>query len=148
MVTYHKESAVSAFDEIMPLLEKHWREIAHYQDIELNPDLENYIRVEEAGALRVYTYRVHNTLVGYAVFFVRHNMHYKGSLQAVQDVLFIKKECRGNGREFVKWCDEQLKLEGVQVVYHHVKSAHNWGKMLEAMDYELVDLIYAKRLDK
>jgi hypothetical protein len=41
----------------------------------------------------------------------------------------------------------RLALEGIQVVYHHVKAAHNFGKMLERMDYKLVDLIYAKRLD-
>jgi hypothetical protein len=147
MVTYHIESAASAFDEIMPLLQLHWREIAHYQDIVVDPDVEGYLKAEEGGNLRVYTYRVDSALVGYAVFFIRHNMHYKRSLQAVQDVLFIQKEYRGNGKTFIEWCDEQLAIEGVQVVYHHIKAAHNWSKVLEKMNYELVDLIYAKRLD-
>lgn len=101
------------------------------------------------GNLRVYSARSgeKNLLVGYAVFFVRHNMHYADSLQATQDILFVQKEFRGRGGEFIAWCDYQLKKEGVQAVYQHVKAKHNFGKLLERMGYELVDLIYTKRLD-
>lgn len=148
MVTYQRESVAGTFDEMMPLLIEHWKEVAHYQDIELEPDIENYIRLEEAGMIKVFTCRLDKLLIGYSVYFVRPNMHYRNSLQAVQDILFISKEHRGNGREFIKWCDEKLKLDGVQAVYHHVKAKHNWGPMLERMGYELVDLIYAKRLDQ
>jgi hypothetical protein len=145
---FQRETLAGAFSDLMPLLEEHYREIAHYQDIELDVDLEGYIRVENAGMLRLFTCRRQKELVGYAAFFVKPNLHYQKSLQAVQDVVFISKEHRGFGRDFIRWCDEQLKLEGVQVVYHHVKSKHNWGRMLEGMGYELVDLIYAKRLDE
>lgn len=145
---YQRESLAGVLTEIMPLLKEHYREIAHYQDIELDVDLEGYIRVDNAGMLRVFTCRHHKELIGYAVFLVKTNLHYRQSLQAIQDVVFISKEHRGFGRDFINWCDEQLKLEGIQVVYHHVKTKHNWGKMLEGMGYELVDLIYAKRLDK
>jgi hypothetical protein len=48
----------------------------------------------------------------------------------------------------IRYADMQLKEDGVQVVYHHSKVAHNIGPLLERMGYEAVDLIYAKRLDK
>jgi hypothetical protein len=51
------------------------------------------------------------------------------------------------GGRFIKWCDEQLRAEGVAVVYHHIKAAHNFGPMLERFGYELVDLIYSRRLN-
>jgi GNAT superfamily N-acetyltransferase len=146
---FKRERFDDVFEESLPLLEKHWKEIAHFQDIALEPDRAGYSKVEEAGALRVYTARDEaGVLVGYCVYFVRHNLHYKSSLQASQDVLYIDPTRRGFGREFLKWCDEQLKSEGVQATYQHVKAAHNFGPMLERQGYQLVDLIYAKRLDQ
>lgn len=134
--------------EATPLLIAHWREIAHFQDIQLDPDLTLYHAAQEAGMVRCYTARDAGVLVGYAIFFVRTNPHYRRSLQATQDVLFLDPSRRGlTGARFIQWCDEQLQAEGVQAVYHHVKAEHNFGSMLERMGYELVDLIYARRLD-
>lgn len=150
MVKFQLEEFSHVIEEITPLLHKHWIEIAHYQDINLEVDTESYLHLENIGALKVFTARDSgdNTLIGYSAFFIRSNMHYKSSLQAIQDVIYIDKERRGFGSQFIDWCDIQLKEMGVQVVYHHIKTKHNWGKMLEAKGYELVDLIYAKRLDK
>ncbi len=131
-----------------PLLEKHYKEIAHYSDIELDPDYDAYVKMESMGAVRVFTARDDaGILVGYAIFFVRYNIHYKKSLQAHQDILFVDPARRGIGAKLIQWSDEQLRAEGVQAVYHHVKSAHNFGPLLERIGYQLVDLIYARRLD-
>lgn len=137
------------YGEMWPLFESHYKEIAHYQDIELSPDTIYYDQAQKIGILRVYTIREENKLVGYCVFSVGPNPHYSGSIQAKQDILFLSPELRGgmNGFRFIKWCDDQLENEGVQVVYHHVKKSHNFGPVLERMGYELVDLIYGRRLD-
>lgn len=148
-MTFAKEKLNDVINEITPLLHDHYKEIAHYQDIELKPDWGKYKTLEENGTLRIYTARnSEGILIGYAVFMVIKNIHYRDSLQALQDILFIRRENRGSGGRLIKWCDEQLKAEGVQVVYHHVKAAHNFGPLLERMGYSLVDLIYAKRLDE
>jgi len=140
------------FREIMPILERHKEEIAHYPDIELDPDWNFYSRAQEFGSLRVFTMRdQHQALVGYNIFLVSLNCHYKSSKQAKNDILYLLPELRRGrrGLEFINWCDGELKKEGVQVVYHHVKKDHNFGPALErAMGYELIDLIYGRRLDK
>lgn len=146
---FQREKAQDIFAEIMPLLEKHYLEIAHYQDIKLEPDFEQYAKIEDCGLLRTFTARDdQGVMVGYAVFFVKSNLHYKSSKQAVQDVIYIERSRRGAGigKEFIQWCDEQLKADGCQVVYHHIKDKHNFGPMLETMGYQLVDLIYGRRL--
>lgn len=155
----------SLWNEALPLLHKHWEEIAHYSDIPLDPDRPVYEASQDAGILRVFTARDDSTddasyvsdatftrrvkpLLGYAIFFVRPSPHYKGSVQAAQDVLYLDKSVRGGtGYKFIAWCDDQLRAEGVQAVYHHVKAAHDFGKLLERQGYELVDKIFAKRLD-
>ena len=146
---FQQETLASSLEESKPLLQKHWDEIAHYKDIPLNPDYELYFKLEAAGVLKCYSVRDGNArMIGYAVYLIQHNPHYKQSLVAKQDIVFIDPACRGQGMLFIQWCDQQLKELGVQIVTHHVKAAHNFGRGLERMGYELQDLIYTKRLDK
>lgn len=142
----------SLLEEMRPMNEAHYKEIAHYKDIPLKIDRQRYLALEAAGILRCYTVRDQDDhrLVGYAVFIVQFNMHYSDSLQAAQDVIFLAPEYRGQflGSRFINWCDDRLRDEGAQAVYQHVKVAHDFGKLLERLGYEPVDIIYARRLDK
>ena len=147
MIQFAQEPVQDVMDEIKPLLEMHWREIAHYQDIELNPDWEFY---QTNPAVRVFTARDNGILIGYGVFFIGPNRHYKQSIQAVQDILFIHPKYRGGrtGYRLITFCDEQARAEGAQVIYHHTKIEHDFGALLEHIGYERVDFIYGHRLDK
>lgn len=132
-----------------PLLERHYKEISAFQDIPLKPDFEKYLLMEQGGSIRCFVARDDKDgmkLVGYAVFFVHKNMHYSGSLQANQDVLYLEKSSRGAGigQEFIKWCDEALACLGCEVVYHHVKTKFNFGPMLEKLGYKHIENIYAR----
>lgn len=151
MITLQRERSSDLWPEIMPLLIEHKDEIAHYQNIELDPDQLAYDQCEMMGMLRCYTARLNGVLVGYACFFVKHNMHYSKSLQAVQDVLFVTKPHRHGrvGYRLIKFSEEQLQSEGVQVVYQHLKCNRPETIMLfHKMGYEDIDLIVAKRLDQ
>lgn len=136
--------------EILPLLRAHYQEIAHFKDIPLDPDWKLYESAHDSGMLHVYTARKAGLLLGYAVFFVRPNPHYKTSRQAVQDILYLDPSLRSgfNGLRFIRWCDRQLRHDGVQAVYHHVKCANDFGPVLRRMGYQQVDMIFAKRLDE
>lgn len=147
--TFRRENVKHIWPELLPLLEKHWAEVTHYPDIPLDPDYEFYLKADELGMLRAYAAREDDALVGYCVYFVKPNPHYRKHLYAQQDVIFISKSRRGRfGAQFIAWCDSQLAAEGVHVVTQHVKAAHNFGPMLEKrLGYDLVDLIYCKRLN-
>lgn len=154
---FERQKVTMEFMEIQmwPLLERHYVEISAYQDIELKPDFNKYLAMDQVGALRCYVARDENPdtgqleLIGYAVFFVNKNLHYSDSLQAVQDVLYFEKSQRGKGcgGKFIDWCDSQLRKDGVQVVYHHVKTKFNFGLLLESIGYKHIENIYGRRLD-
>jgi GNAT superfamily N-acetyltransferase len=147
VITYQREQVSDVLSEIKPLLEMHWREIAHYQDIPLEPDWTAY---KEHPGVRVFTARLNNELTGYVVFILSRSKHYQSSFQAHQDILYLHPEHRAGrtGYKLIKYCDEQLRAEGVQVVYHHAKVAKDFGRLLMAIGYEAVDTIYGRRLDK
>ena len=134
--------------EIAPLLTLHFSESEHFKDITLEPNFEAYTELDALGFLRVFTVRIDKELVGYSILFVMPSYHYKNSIQATHDVLFVKKEHRGLGRSFIQYCDSELRNEGVQVVYQSVKLAANFGPMLERIGYQHVDNVYYRRLDR
>lgn len=146
---FTREKIWDLWGEAWPLLMEHWQEIARYKDIKLNPDFDAYHDAEMNGLLRVYTARAEGLLIGYAAFFVKKNAHYKDSLQAVQDVVFLRKECRRGfvGIKLLEYADAQLANEGVQVVYQHVKVRNNFSPILKRIGYEKVEEVWAKRLD-
>jgi len=145
---YATEKLKDIIEELKPLFVKHWQEIAHYKDIELNPDYDKYQMMEEKGLLKIFTLRDNSDLIGYAVFVITFHPHYKQSLQAIEDIIFIDPARRGVGKAFIKWCDEQLKVLDVQEVVHHIKFAHDWSLVLVEMGYEKTEMRLSKRLDK
>ena len=150
-VTYKRESAIDCIPELEPLFEKHWEEIAHYKDIPARPDYPTYLAADAGGFLRLYTARTEDgVMIGYAVFFVRYNIHYMDSLQAMQDLLFVHPDYRKGrvGIKLIQFCDDQLRADGVQVVYQHVKLNHDFGPLLKRLGYEPVEMIHGKRLDR
>lgn len=150
-VTLQRESLAVLWDELMPLFVRHYDEISANKDIPLEPDVDGYRYAEENGALRLFVARSEGRPIGYAMYFVRRNLHYRSSLQALEDIIFMVPECRGTGLgiELVNYADEQLKAEGVQVVYHHAKIAHpQLGNMLvKRCGYRPIETLYMKRLD-
>lgn len=144
---FYEELISNCLQEAKPLLASHYAEIAHFKQIPLDPDYDQYLELEKIGMTRCFVARNKNgDMIGYAVYFCRHNLHYKSSLQAVQDILYMSPEYRGRGALFIMWCDERLKSEGVQVVYHHVKVAHDFSPMLEKIGYVFVDKIMGRVL--
>jgi GNAT superfamily N-acetyltransferase len=150
-VSFQREAlSATLIDELKPILEEHYQEIAHYLDIPLKPDFNSYWDAERAGILRLYIVRKHGEPIGYNVVFMRKNMHYSTSAQAAQDILYVLKEYRGEGigRRLITFSNNQLAIEGVQVLAHHVKVAHPaLGHILETEGFELVEYVYTKRLD-
>ena len=141
---YQLEKASEVFDEALPLMRQHYLEVAHFNEVDFNPDKNHYINVDNLGLSRVFTIRNDCELIGYASFYVKTHAHHKETIHAFQDGIFILPEHRGIGTDFISWCDEQLKNEGVKVVYHFVKVDHDWSKALVGVGYKCVEHIYAR----
>ena len=150
-LVYGRESVREVWDEAQPLLVQHWAEIALYPDIPLAPNFSSYCGIEDNGMLRVYTAREDSALVGYAAFIVLDHLHYAGSKQANQDVLFLLPSHRnaGNGNAFIAYAEDQLRDEGCQAVTHHVKHhILDFGPLLAHRGYADFETLWIKRLDR
>lgn len=145
------ESIDQFWPDARPLLQAHWMEIAQYQDIPLVVDVERYRQAERDGTLLILSVRDdQRRLVGYCLFFVMPHPHYKTSVHAFEDVIYIDPSVRGFmlARQLLKESHRILRERGVQVVTHHVKLAHPaLGRLLSRDGYTAAETLYTKRLD-
>ena len=146
-IEFAHESFTQVKHEIKPLLKDHWEEIALNKDhIKLNPDWKQYARLDAMNALRVYTARSGNKLVGYFVVVISKNMHYQDHLFASNDVIFLAKSHRKGttGIRLIKYAEEQIKSEGVSVMVVNTKTHQPFDKILQRQGFELAEHVYSK----
>ena len=148
MITYGVESLKDCLDEMKPLLEKHWEEIAHHKDkIKLNPNYEQYLSMEEMGLVHTCTVRDEGKLIGYFVSFIVPNLHYQDHLWAMNDILFLEPAYRGDGRtafQLLSFAEEMLIELGVSVIQLHMKIDFPFEPLAEACGYKKVEYNYSK----
>ena len=136
--------------EMRPMWHDHAREVG-YSPSEVDPSLTIYSQAQKNGNLRIYTARFgagwESTLVGYQVFFVMRHPH-RNCKEANQDLLYVDPEVRKGfvALKFMRWCDEQLRNEGVTFVYRQIRAKRNFAPVLKRMGYELTDLTFGRTL--
>lgn len=148
-IELQRERAHELVGEIAPLLRSHHGEVAPFPEIPLEPNIPAYCGAEDAGLLRCYTLRETGILVGYSVHFVVPNPHYASSRQATADTIFVKPQYRDRGRglALLRFADEQLAQEHVEVAYQHVAVGRDFGPVLTRfMGYRPIATVYGKRL--
>ncbi len=151
VIELSRAAFVDVIEEALPLLRQHWEEISAYKDIPLNPNIDRYVELDGAGNLRIFTARVNGKLVGYGVFFLAYNAHYKDSLQAVNDILYVHPDYRNSmvGLRLLRYCEASLREENVQLISYHCKVDHPaLQAILNRMGYATVEVNCQKRLDR
>jgi len=128
------------------LLRDNWEETGLGWE-ELDPDWAKYEAMAANGALRIYlASTTDGEPVGYSVYFLSNHLHYKDSIQAVSDMIFIHPMHRGFGKNFIAWIDTQLKNEGVKAVYRHATVKNRFDVLLRRLGYDELETTYVKRL--
>lgn len=148
MIDYQREQITpDLISEILPLAQVHFKEVDPFSDKPLALHVEQYLQAE--AILRVYSAREGERLVGYAVFTVTKHPHYEDMLQATQDLLFLSPQARhgDEGPNFMRWCDEELANEGVDVIFQYASDRRDIGPILERLGYKQIQRLYARRLD-
>lgn len=135
--------------EIKPLIKLHWQEIAlDKESIPLDPDWDEYDRLASKDQLHLLTARNGSELIGYYVGIVRPHLHYKSTLMAFNDVMYIKPEHRQGmvGIRLLKEIEKTLKDRGVKKMFMNTKEHHNFGVILERLGYKKSESIFIKSI--
>ncbi len=145
------ERAVFAKKEMQSLLDLHWELIALNKDkIKLNPDWKEYIKLNDAGIIKLFTARKDGKLVGYFAVSVSQSLHYKDHIYAVNDVIFIHPDYRDGlaGYKLLKYAEKQLTNMGVSLMMINTKTHQPFDKLLERVGFNLIERVYSKYIGK
>lgn len=144
---YQVERFEDVIEEILPLLEAHWREVELYQDkINFNPDFNQYRLMQDMGLLHIVTVRDKGLLVGYFVSVMAPNIHHKDHTFATNDILYVDKDYRGRmlGARMFAFAEKELKKLGVDVIVIHTKTHMDFKPLLERLGYSHIEQCYGK----
>jgi len=143
--------AIETIDQVLNdmtwLWDIHWQEIAlDKAKVPLNPDVDTFRLLEDAGLLLIVTARDGEKMVGYHVSVVRPHLHYKHSLSAYADMYFIHPDYRQGmtGVRLFKYLEEQLRKKGVERVFQSTKLHKDVGKLFERLGYKETERLYVK----
>ena len=141
------ECLASVKEDIKPLIEKHWELVALNQGtIKLNPNWEEYARLDAAGVLRVFTAREDSELVGYCVLVVSRSMHYKDHVFANNDVTFVLPDNRAGatGYQLLKYAEDHCAENDISLMNVNTKVHIPFDSLLVGMGFNLIERIYSK----
>lgn len=149
MIDIRIEKFADVIEEIKPLLEMHWQEIANNRDvIPLAPDYTRYEAFERAGFMTILAARSAGVLVGYSIFFVMPHPHYSTTLFAMNDILFVHPAYRGGsaGLRLIRASEVAMKERGATKISWHIKPTHDFSPMLKRAGYVQDEIIMSKIL--
>lgn len=151
-ITFQCEKFAALYAEAKPMLERHFKEIALYQDrIPLSPDTERYLAGEKQGSLIIVTAREDGNLVGYASVVIGKRMHNVTIVSALIESLWLAPECRGKGAGSGMFdaVEEVARSRGALTVHCHSKIQHPaLSFLLGKRGYEQVEIVHSKFLSE
>ena len=95
MIKFGVEKYHQVCEDIKELIKLHYEEIAVNKDvIPLDPDWDRYKYLDDNGLIMIITARDESKLVGYSIFFITSHLHYKSTVYANNDLLYLHPEYR------------------------------------------------------
>lgn len=150
MYTYQTERYTDVIEELKPMLEDHYEEVALYKDkIKLNPNYDLYEQMDQMGAIHIYTARdteANNALIGYVVTFVQLHPHYSDTVYAVNDVVYVADAYRHTevAPEMIIRLEHEMLDRGASVMTFHMKTYKPFKTLMDSLGFDEVEYMYSK----
>lgn len=146
-IEYRVVRLAEILDDMKPLLEKHYEEVAFRKDkIAFNPDYDKYLALDDLGMLHCVGAFKGGELIGYFLSIMNINLHYKDHIYAANDVLYIAPEHRAGRAAYnmFRFAEKDLASKGVSVLTIHMKTHVPFDRLCESLGYTYLERIYAK----
>ena len=137
-LTFSRESLMACWDECVPLFDQHRQEMVIDPRRRFSPDREQYRRGEASGVFRLYTARnTDGAIVGYTCAVVFPSLLFFGEYEAGVHVLWLHPAYRmgWNGIRLIRFCERELKEEGVTFATLHALIGKREGRLFRKLGW-------------
>jgi hypothetical protein len=150
MITYQREKWADCVEEMRPLWQSHFDELALNQDrVSLACDEAKFAEGDNVGYLHLITARNDGELIGYHYGILMGHLHYKDSgVMCYTDAYYLRPEFRKGaiGLRFLLAVKESLKGLGVVKFYMSTKVHQDIGPLLRFIGMAHSDDLYTMML--
>lgn len=146
MLTAQPEPFAPFLEEVKPMLDLHYEELALNRDkVPLSPQYEEYLRRDALGMVVTITLRNDGQLVGYWIGFKAPGLHYSTCLTLHMDIFFVHPDYRDGsaGIKLFKAMEKEAKRQGVQRLFVGSKVHKDASRLFEALKYTKVETTYS-----
>lgn len=155
MIIVKEESLTATLEELKPLFQPHWRELALDQEkVPLDPQYDTYLARDALGEVLLVTARDGTKLAGYFIGFVAPGLHYKTCLTLIMDIFWVHPDYRGEdslgkveelmlGEELFKVMHQAAKQRGVQRIFVGSKLHRDASNLFEQLGYREVERYFS-----
>jgi hypothetical protein len=149
------ERLYECLEELKPLFEPHWQELALNKDrVPLDPQYETYLTREALGEVLCVTVREHGRVIAYFVGFVAPGLHYRTCLTLTQDILWVHPNFRASdslsqleedmvAEELFREIKREAIRRGVQRVFMGAKAHSGFAQFFETQGLEETDRYFS-----
>ncbi len=148
-VTFHVEAWPDCLPEIAQHWPSHWNEVAlHKDEIPLDPDMDEYMRLYEAGQLHCTVARSRGLCVGYAVVIIRRHLHYRTSLSGFFDLYYVHPNFRRGwtGVNLFRHVEREMRRRGVERLFTGTKVSLDASRIFERLGWTETERVHTKLL--
>ena len=146
---YQQEFLNSFKEDAGELIIQDYEEIVHNKDLQsLDPDWGIYKILEDQGLLMIFTCRDDLKLVGYFLVIATPNLHSKGSMLAVADVIFLDKKYRTGmtGYKLFKFAEDCVRKDRFKTLHVTTTEMNPIDSLMVRMGYSKIETKYEKVL--
>lgn len=147
MITYTTETLRDCLDEMLPILEDHFKEVNYHQSqVPHEPDWDGYVQLENARMLHVAVARDDGKMVGYCSTVINTSLHHRNNTFGVNDALYVLPEYRKTSVAYglLTYVFAELKSMGVDTVHLAMKVSHPFDELCEGLGMQLEERMYSK----
>jgi GNAT superfamily N-acetyltransferase len=141
--------AIEGYELVKHLLPAHFDEIARFKEISvIKPDLARYANADKDNRFIGLIAMIGVEIVGYSANFLTHNLHYMDLTICQNDVLYVVPEHRASrvGLSLIRQTIRCAQERGLKLMVWHAKTDTALNQLLPRLGYEVLDVIWAKRI--
>lgn len=148
MITFSTSKGKDCIEQLKKMFDAHYQELSVTKNAKLNPDYNIYMKMDEHNMLEVVLCKNDDEIIGYIVFFISPNLHYKDCLLATEDIYYLKPEYRKGttGIKMFKFAEKYLKSINVNMIKYGTKTHLDNSKLFEYLGYNFIEKIFTKEI--
>lgn len=142
---YSTEKIKDTYIDLLSLVNNYWEEVdERREEVDVNIDLDSYLKLEELGMAYLVTARDSDSLVGFIIYMVSPCLH-TSSTKVICEILYVTLEHRGSSVASSLVGEMEQASSDDSLLFFTLKTEFPHNELVKHLGYSHVENVYMKR---